>query len=50
MCFRNLASKEEKVKTSFENVLTLLSMPVNHWNLEILEQIIKVNILRTLNN
>ncbi|MBE0068620.1 SEC-C domain-containing protein [Thermoanaerobacterium thermosaccharolyticum] len=41
---------DEKVKMSFENVLSLLSLPINHWNMEIFEQIIKVNILRTLNN
>ncbi|MEG6568661.1 SEC-C domain-containing protein [Thermoanaerobacterium thermosaccharolyticum] len=41
---------DEKVKMSFENVLSLLSLPINHWNMEIFEQIMKVNILRTLNN
>ncbi|MGF7430618.1 SEC-C domain-containing protein [Thermoanaerobacterium thermosaccharolyticum] len=41
---------DEKVKMSFENVLSLLSLPTNHWNMKIFEQIIKVNILRTLNN
>ncbi|PHO07466.1 zinc-binding protein [Thermoanaerobacterium thermosaccharolyticum] len=44
------SANEEKVKISFENVLTLLGMPTNHWNMKIFEQIIKVNILRTLNN
>lgn len=44
------STDDEKVKMSFENVLSLLSLPINHWNMEIFEQIIKVNILRTLNN
>ncbi|WKV07862.2 hypothetical protein Q2T46_09830 [Thermoanaerobacterium sp. CMT5567-10] len=44
------SANDEKVKISFENVLTLLGMPTNHWNMKIFEQIIKVNILRTLNN
>ncbi|MBP2072016.1 SEC-C domain-containing protein [Thermoanaerobacterium butyriciformans] len=44
------STDDEKVKMSFENVLSLLSLPINNWNMEIFEQIMKVNILRTLNN
>jgi len=35
------STDDEKVKMSLENVLSLLSLPINHWNMEIFEQIIK---------
>lgn len=41
---------DEKSKKSLENVLSFLSLPINHWNMEIFKQIMIGNILRALND